>query len=218
MGRNSRLWSWLLGGAMLLLAAGCDMGGPSGGPVATDSPGGTATLPYGYDVPATITALATVGAGATVTFADFPRPQNVDACSYLEAEDIEATLGVKLVETPRAPNDSTADCTFSGDAEYVTLSIYEFGSEAEPAYLVRPPGTPAPGPNASPGEFLPGLGDGAVLGQIGVRQSTGPDAAAKGWNLRFKLGSRYLTLRWFTSNVESGDGLIKLARKIIERL
>lgn len=207
----------MLGLLLLPLLAACD----SGGPPPTPSPAGTSTpdLYAQYNVPATITALVTAGAQATLTFPDLPQPKGIDACDYLTPEDVEAVMGFKVTETPRGVNDSTASCTLSGDAEYISLSIYEFESESEPAALVRPPGTPPPGYESFRREFVPGVADGAVLSHItSLRSQAQNPGPPSGWQMQFKEGTRYYALRWITKNIDDGDDLIELTNKILGRL
>jgi hypothetical protein len=205
--------------AMLLMLAACDSATPGGGPVppATET---AAALASQYDVPATFTAI-TLAASAWQTPAtgeDMRQPPDLDACLYLTAEDVKAAMGRSLEQNTRGTGDSLASCTYSGDANYVTLSVYQVESEAQAAQLAgelldyiqeRP----------AEGEFLPGLGDAATLVRLFPPRNS-PDQVPKpeeqtGWNMTLNHGLYRLYLKWYTDSFDEKEKLVDLMTKVL---
>ena len=208
--------------AVLLLLSACDSGTPGGGPV----PAATQTsnaLASQYDVPATFTALSVAASAypSPVTVEDMKAPPGLDPCLYLTADDLKTVLGRVFEQTPHSPDNPNASCTYAGDANYVTLTMYTLDSPAKVAqlgsqdvdFVQRYPDR---------GEYLPGIGDSARLARL-FPGGTSPDqpvdvTAQTGWYMTVTRGLDYLTVKWITDGVDDREKMLDLTRKVVSRL
>jgi hypothetical protein len=161
------------------------------------------------------------GSETPVLFDDIPPADGRDACSYLRREDVNSIMGIALEQNPRGPTDNQASCTYSGDANYVTLALYKPVTPGQAAqvnsqnleFLDRAP---------EQGEFVPAVGDAAALIRIFPPQtSVNPQDQLEqqiGWSMRVLRGDLYLTLTWYTDRVAEKDKLLDLTRKVLSRL
>ncbi|HEY0071937.1 MAG TPA: hypothetical protein VGE04_18400 [Chloroflexia bacterium] len=206
---------------VLLLTAACDSGAPGGGPLPS-SPQAATTLASPYDVPATFTALSIVGSASKtpVTFEDMKQSPDLDACLYLTGEDVRAVFSKPFEQSKRNPNDTLASCTYSGDANYFTLTIYRLDSEAQTAQLSgyniefiqkRP----------DYGEFVPGIGDAATLERLFSGRPPSQEELKLedqvGWQMSISKERTYLVLKWYSDRIEEKETILDLAWKVVSR-
>jgi hypothetical protein len=215
---------WVIQGLcvlVILLTAACDSGTPGGGTVSSSTET-TTPLASPYDVPATFTALSIVGSASKtpVTFQDMKQPPDLDACLYLTEEDVKAVFSKPFEQSKRSPNDTIASCTYAGDANYFTLTIYTLDSEAQTAQLSgyniefmqkRPEYS----------EFVPGIGDAATLDRLfSDRPSSQEEVKLEdqiGWQMSISKERMYLILKWYSDRIQDKEPFLDLTRKIISR-
>jgi hypothetical protein len=208
--------------ATAVLAAGCDSGTPSGGPLPPGTPT-AAALNDLYDVPATITAITIAGSAypSPVTSGDMKQPADLDACTYLTAEDVRMLTGKAPEQTPRSTNDSKASCTYLGDGNYVTLTIYVLDTIEQTQQLASQ-SVESTQRYPAYSEFLPGVGDSAsVTRYIPGRSSTDQVPKAEeqiGWNVTVTRGRMYLTLKWYSGRFQEKEGIVDLTKRVLSRL
>ncbi|HEX8220192.1 MAG TPA: hypothetical protein VF914_13425 [Chloroflexia bacterium] len=133
-----------------------------------------------------------------------PAP-DFDACQYLSTAEVEAATSQRFTAGTGSPEKKEASCIYTGDGEYILLTVYKGRDEAEAASLLSG--------LMSNGQPLTGLGDAAT-----VVTSETPGSALNNL-VGVKAGNVYFVVRWLSNREESViEALKTMARTVLSHL
>jgi hypothetical protein len=208
---------------LLLLAAGCDSGQPSGdalrSPVpATFAPSDARAVATGDAVP-TLTAVSALAANSTPASVndDIPTP-DLDACTLLTEAEAEAATGLQLQRADYVDKTTPgAKCRYETEGESVSLKVFAPLDEAHAARVWQGKySLYSYAQLATYSQYMPGVGDAAFV--YVPRSSAGEFMSQRFWYLVAKSGSTYFELLWLTGSEDPTAALAQMASKIVSRL
>lgn len=202
----SRSLVMLAFGLLLLLGVGCDSGQPSGGPTGSGTPLSSA------DPPATMTALSSLASLSTPATAKTAIPALFTAgiCGYLKKEDVDTAVGKPTQQNAvPTPNPYAAVCSYSGETEFVILTLFSTSDEPEAALVMQNGIEAAREQQDASFQYVPGVGDAAYIGK-----GKDTDTGIRTWFMKVKQKSDVFMLKWVTTNADPYAALTELGRKV----
>ncbi|MDQ3927607.1 MAG: hypothetical protein M3328_00520 [Chloroflexota bacterium] len=216
-------WNLLLVLVLMLTAAGCDSGQPSGEPLqspvpATRAPDAPRTFPEGEAVP-TLTAVSLLAAESTAIGVndDIPTPK-LDACALLTEEEAEAATGLELKRAELVDQSTPGGrCRYEAEGTSVSIKVFAPVDEAHAARVWMGKYALYSHPQiGSFHQYVPGVGDAAFI--YVPRSSAAEFMAQRFWYMAVKQGSSYVEVLWLTDNQDPVAALTEIATKVVSRL
>ena len=217
--------------AVLLLAAGCDPGTPSGGPLQspvaavltpTPVPAQMGASPTVAAAP-TLTAVSLLSAASTPSGDHWELPQelasaDVEPCTLLTGAEAEAATGLRLKRADNIDQSTPgAKCRYEAEGTAVSLKVFAPIDETQAARVWEGRYRLYQDSHMSTFfRYAPGAGDAAFI--YTAKGSADEFTTSRFWYIIAKKGSTYFELLWLTDKDDPTAALVQMASKIASRL